>query len=339
MKKSDKRIVNRMNIVFFLILLFSFFVIGKIFYIQNNHKQDPSVLIETIKNVEVESSRGNIYSENGDLIVSTVTKYELRWDSKIASQKLYNSSLDDLSFNLSNFFNKEKNYFKDYLNKARVNNNRYLLIGRDLSITDVNLIKSFPIFNQGLFKGGLIIKENHSRQSHLGKVAERTIGYEKVDKSGNYIRVGLEGAYSEFLSGKTGLRLMQKIADGQWKPMTSYYERDPVPGYDIHTTIDTEIQDIVHHELLFQLENFEADHGTMIVMETKTGKIKAISNLGVNQDGKYYERLNYAVGESHEPGSTFKVMTMIAALEDGLIKPTDSVDTENGILKFYNKYE
>ena len=81
---------------------------------------------------------------------------------------------------------------------------------------------------------------------------------------------------------------MQKIADGQWKPMTSYYERDPVPGYDIHTTIDTEIQDIVHHELLYQLENFEADHGTMIVMETKTGKIKAISNLGVNKDGKYY---------------------------------------------------
>ena len=339
MKKSDKRIINRMNFVFFLFLLFSFFVIGKIFYLQNTHEQDPSVLIETIKNVEVESSRGNIYSENGDLIVSTVTMYELRWDSKIPSQNLYNSGLDDLSINLSNFFNKEKDYFKDYLNKARINNNRYLLIGRNLSISDVNLIKSFPIFNQGLYKGGLIINESHSRQSHLGKVAERTIGYEKVDRSGNYIRVGLEGAYSEFLSGKSGLRLMQKIADGQWKPMTSYYERDPIQGYDIHTTIDTEIQDIVHHELLHQLENFEADHGTMIVMETKTGKIKAISNLGVNQDGKYYERLNYAVGESHEPGSTFKLMTMIAALEDGLIKPTDSVDTENGILKFYNKYE
>ena len=113
MKKSDKRIINRMNIVFFLFLLFSFFVIGKIFYLQNTHEQDPSVLIETIKNVEVESSRGNIYSENGDLIVSTVTKYELRWDSKIPSQNLYNSGLDDLSINLSNFFNKEKNYFKD----------------------------------------------------------------------------------------------------------------------------------------------------------------------------------------------------------------------------------
>ena len=103
MKKSDKRIINRMNIVFFLFLLFSFFVIGKIFYLQNTHEQNPSVLIETIKNVEVESSRGNIYSENGDLIVSTVTMYELRWDSKIPSQNLYNSGLDDLSINLSNF--------------------------------------------------------------------------------------------------------------------------------------------------------------------------------------------------------------------------------------------
>ena len=339
MKKLDKRIVNRMNILFFLFLLFSLVVIGKIFYIQNTYEDNPSVSLETIKNIEVESSRGNIYSENGDLIVSTVTKYELRWDSKIPSSNLYDSNLDTLSTRLSIFFNKEKNYFKRYLNQARKNNNRYLLIGKNLSITDVNYVKSFPIFNQGLYKGGLIIKESHSRQSHLGKVAERTIGYEKVDEFGNYIRVGLEGAYSEFLAGKSGLRLMQKIADGQWKPMTSYYERDPVQGYDIHTTIDTEIQDIVHHELLHQLEKFEADHGTMIVMETKTGKIKAISNLGANQDGKFYERLNYAVGESHEPGSTFKLMTMIAALEDGLVKPNDSVDTGNGILKFYNKYE
>ena len=339
MKKLDKRIVNRMNILFFLFLLFSLVVISKIFYIQNTYEDNPSVSLETIKNIEVESSRGNIYSENGDLIVSTVTKYELRWDSKIPSSNLYESNLDTLSTRLAIFFNKEKNYFTRYLNQARKNNNRYLLIGKNLSISDVNYVKSFPIFNRGLYKGGLIIKESHSRQSHLGKVAERTIGYEKVDEFGNYIRVGLEGAYSEFLAGKSGLRLMQKIADGQWKPMTSYYERDPVQGYDIHTTIDTEIQDIVHHELLHQLEKFEADHGTMIVMETKTGKIKAISNLGANQDGKFYERLNYAVGESHEPGSTFKLMTMIAALEDGLVKPNDSVDTGNGILKFYNKYE
>ena len=127
MKKLDKRIVNRMNILFFLFLLFSLVVIGKIFYIQNTYEDNPTVSLETIKNIEVESSRGNIYSENGDLIVSTVTKYELRWDSKIPSSNLYDSNLDTLSTRLSIFFNKEKNYFKRYLNQARKNNNLSLI--------------------------------------------------------------------------------------------------------------------------------------------------------------------------------------------------------------------
>jgi len=146
----------------------------------------------------------------------------------------------------------------------------------------------------------------------------------------------LEGAYSEYLSGKSGLRLMQKIADGQWKPMTVNYKRKPIPGYDVHTTIDTQIQDMVHHELLYQLEKYEADHGTMILMETNSGKVKAISNLGRTSEGKYYEKINYGIWESQEPGSTFKLMSLIAALEDGVVSPTDSVDTGNGVLKFYN---
>ncbi|MBT7683387.1 MAG: penicillin-binding protein 2, partial [Cryomorphaceae bacterium] len=219
----------------------------------------------------------------------------------------------------------------------RDNNNRYLLIGKNLSISDVNNIKSFPIFNRGIYKGGLIINEHYKRQSHLGKIAERTIGYEKVDELGNYMRIGLEGAYSEYLSGKSGSRLMQKIADGQWKPIRSYYEREPVQGYDVHTTIDTQIQDAVHHELLYQLEKYEADHGTMIVMETKSGKVKGISNLARTSKGKYYEKLNYGIWESQEPGSTFKLMSLIAALEDGAVSPKDSVDTGNGVLKFYNE--
>jgi len=340
MNKSINRIAARMNIMFFLFMLFSFFLIGKIFYLQNFELDKNSITtIEAVKNIEVESPRGNIYSDNGDLIVSTVVTHELRWDSKMPSIRIYDDNIIDLSSELSNFFQgKDKQYFQDKLNQARKNNNRYLLIGKNLSINEVNKIKSFPIFNQGLYKGGLIVKETHTRQSHLGKIAERTIGYEKIDKNG-IIRVGLEGAYSEYLSGKSGIRLMQKIADGQWKPMTPYYEREPVQGYDIHTTIDTQIQDIVHHELLFQLEKFEADHGTMIIMETNSGKVKAISNLGRTSEGKYYEKINYGIWESQEPGSTFKLMTMIAALEDGVVSPNDTVDTGNGILKFYNKYE
>jgi len=324
--------------MFFLFLLISFFLIGKIFYLQNLEvDENTRSSIEAVKNIEVEPSRGNIYSDNGDLIVSTVIKYELRWDSKTPSLKVFDDYILDLSRELSLYFDKTQEYFFNYLNTARDNNNRYLLIGKNLSISDVNNIKSFPIFNRGLYKGGLIINEHYKRQSHLGKIAERTIGYEKVDELGNYMRIGLEGAYSEYLSGKSGLRLMQKIADGQWKPIRSYYEREPVQGYDVHTTIDTEIQDAVHHELLYQLEKYEADHGTMIVMETKSGKVKGISNLARTSKGKYYEKLNYGIWESQEPGSTFKLMSLIAALEDGAVSPKDSVDTGNGVLKFYNE--
>ena len=336
MIKSNNRIANRMNFIFFLSLLFSFFLIGKIFYLQNIEVETISKSrIEAVKNIEVESQRGNIYSDNGDLIVSTVIKYELRWDSKTPSSTIYHDHIYDLSEELSSYFHKTQEYFLNYLKDARINNNRYLLIGKNLSITDVNKIKSFPIFNQGVYKGGLIIKEQHTRQSHLGKIAERTIGYEKL-LDGKYTRIGLEGAYSEYLTGKSGLRLMQKIADGQWKPITTNYKRKPIPGYDIHTTIDTQIQDMVHHELLYQLEKYEADHGTMILMETNSGNIKAISNLGRTSKGKYYEKINYGIWESQEPGSTFKLMSLIAALEDGMISPTDSVDTGNGVLKIYN---
>ena len=337
MSKSNNRIANRMNIIFFLSLLFSFVLIGKIFYLQNIEVETiTKSTIEAVKNIEVESPRGNIYSDNGDLIVSTVVKYELRWDSKTPSSSIYSANISDLSKELSAYFNTTQEYFLNHLKNARINNNRYLLIGKNLSIIDVNKIKSFPIFNQGMYKGGLIVKEQHTRQSHLGKVAERTIGYEKL-LNGKYKRIGLEGAYSEYLSGKSGLRLMQKIADGQWKPMTVNFKRKPVPGYDVHTTIDTQIQDMVHHELLYQLEKYEADHGTMILMETKSGKVKAISNLGRTSEGKYYEKINYGIWESQEPGSTFKLMSLIAALEDGVVSPTDSVDTGNGVLKFYNE--
>ena len=337
MSKSNNTLASRMNIMFFLFLLFSFFLVGKIFYLQNVEVEENTIsTIEAVKNIEVESSRGNIYSDNGDLIVSTVIKYELRWDSKTPSSTIYHDHIYDLSEELSSYFHKTQEYFLNYLKDARINNNRYLLIGKNLSITDVNKIKSFPIFNQGVYKGGLIIKEQHTRQSHLGKIAERTIGYEKL-LDGKYTRIGLEGAYSEYLTGKSGLRLMQKIADGQWKPITTNYKRKPIPGYDIHTTIDTQIQDMVHHELLYQLEKYEADHGTMILMETNSGNIKAISNLGRTSKGKYYEKINYGIWESQEPGSTFKLMSLIAALEDGMISPTDSVDTGNGVLKIYNK--
>ena len=329
MAKGNSKIVNRMNLIFFFFLLFSAFLISKIFYIQSFEY----VSLETIKNIEVESTRGNIYSSGGDLIASTVSKFEIRWDSQVPSEKIFQDNKVQLAQKLSELLSDSTEYYIDIMNNARKNKNRYLLIAKDIEINQLNAIKTFPMFNLGIYKGGLIIKENHLRKSHLGKIAERTIGsFKKGIKE-----VGLEKAYSQYLGGKNGLRRMQKISKGQWKPLKTEYEIEPKEGYDLHTTIDLKIQDFTHNELLSQLKKFEADHGTAIIMETKTGNILGISNLGINSEGNYYERLNYAIGEKYEPGSIFKLMSLIAALEDGLVKHSDSIDTQNGIWKIYGE--
>ena len=195
------------------------------------------------------------------------------------------------------------------------------------------------MFNKSSLQGGLIVESRLARENPIGKIAERTIGYEKRDPSGNYLRVGLEGAFGQYLKGENGRRLKQKIANGQWKPINDNNEKEPTEGFDVHTTLNINMQDIAHHALLGQLEKYEADHGSVVVMETKTGNIKAISNLGRTSKGKYYEKLNYAIGEAHEPGSTFKLMGIIAALEDGVIDQNDLVDTTGGELTFYKKYK
>ena len=329
MAKGKSKIVNRMNLIFFFFLLFSAFLISKIFYIQSFEY----VSLETIKNIEVESTRGNIYSSGGELIASTVSKFEIRWDSQVPSEKIFQDNKVQLAQKLSELLSDSTEYYIDIMNNARKNKNRYLLIAKDIEINQLNAIKTFPMFNLGIYKGGLIIKENHLRKSHLGKIAERTIGsFKKGIKE-----VGLEKAYSQYLGGKNGLRRMQKISNGQWKPLKTEYEIEPKEGYDLHTTIDLKIQEFTHNELLSQLQEFEADHGTAIIMETKTGNILSISNLGINSEGDYYERLNYAIGEKYEPGSTFKLMSLIAVLEDGLVEHSDSIDTQNGIWKIHGE--
>ena len=208
-------------------------------------------------------------------------------------------------------------------------------MARNLDYSDYIAVKDFPLLNKGPYKGGLIVEQKTVREHPLGKIAERSVGYERKDENGYYTRVGLEGAIGQYLRGVEGKRLKQKIAKGQWKPIGMDNIVEPKDGYDVISTIDINIQDIAHHALLKQLEHYKADHGTVIVMETKTGEVKAISNLGMTKEGKYYERLNYAIGESHEPGSTFKLMNLVAALEDKVIDTSSVVDTEKGYWRIY----
>ncbi|MCB0427220.1 MAG: transpeptidase family protein [Mangrovimonas sp.] len=321
--------------------IFAIAIVVKICDIQFVHGDTYRDLAETrtVKNVTIPANRGNIYSADGSLLATSVPKYDIRIDALAPSDATFNKYLVSLSDSLSRYSGKSSSYYQNQLRKARANKNRYFLLARNIGYSDYARMRNFPMLNLGAFKGGLIVEQTTKREYPMGGIAQRSIGYERYDEDGNVTRPGIDGAYGvQYLRGVDGHRLKQKIGNGQWKPLTDYNEIEPRDGYDVYSTIDTNIQDIAHHALLEQLEKYKADHGCVVVMEVATGEIRAISNLGRTSDGYYYEKLNYAVGESHEPGSTFKLMAVTAALEDKVIDTSDVVDTKNGVLTFYGKH-
>ena len=337
----SKKLMQRFYLLVTLILIFSFILIFKLFHIQFYENEtglgfEPESIV---KNVILEPSRGNIYASDGNILATSIPRYELHWDSVTTDDYLFETKKKTLADSIASLTGVSSKFILKKLEKAKKNKNRYLLIAKNVSYSDYKKYKTFPIFNQNVYRGGLIVEQEIKREHPLGKIAERTIGYEKLDNNGSYFRVGLEGAFSEYLRGNPGIRLKQKIANGQWKPISDSNEKEPTEGFDLYTTLDVNIQEIVHNTLLGQLEKFGAEHGTVVVMEVKTGEIKAIANLGRTVEGKYYEKLNYAVGEAHEPGSTFKLMAMIAALEDKVIDNNSLINTGKGELKFFGKYK
>ncbi|MGS2738959.1 penicillin-binding protein [Sinomicrobium sp. M5D2P17] len=335
---TEKKILHRLYFVAGAMFLFSLAVAVKLVFIQVDGEEYRQMAAErTIRNFTIPANRGNLYSDDGSLLATSVTKYDIRFDALTVSAKNFEKNLKPLSDKLSALLGKPSSYYQRVFRKARANKNRYLLVARDLGYADYIRIKNFPLFELGPYKGGIIVEQHVEREHPLGKMAERSIGYERLDGEGHALRVGLEGAYSEYLRGREGRRLKQRIAKGQWKPISDNNEVEPRDGYDVISTIDINIQDIAHHALLSQLEKYKAEHGTVVVMETRTGEVKAISNLGRTEDGKYYEKLNYAIGESHEPGSTFKLMALAVALDDKVVDTSDIVDTEKGTIYYHRR--
>jgi cell division protein FtsI (penicillin-binding protein 3) len=286
----------------------------------------------TRKPFTINANKGNVYASDGNLLATSMSKFTIRMDVMSVDAEIFNKDVVELSKSLANFLGKSPGFFEKKLRDARKFRNRYLLIAKDLGYNDYVKIKKFPIFKLGVYRGGFIAEQKTIRTHPIGKIAERTIGYH--DARGE---AGIEGAFSEYLKGEDGLRWKQKIAKGQWKPINDVNEKEPIDGHDVVTTLDVNIQDITHHALLRQLEYFEAEHGCAVVMETSTGEIKAISNLGRTSEGKYYEKRNYAVWESHEPGSTFKLASLMAALDDKKIDTSTVVDTEKGRIYIHGK--
>jgi len=340
MSEKETNILNKLYFISGCMFIFALLVVFKLSKIQFVQGEAYRSLAEkrSIKNVVIPANRGNVYSVDGSLLATSVPKYDIRIDLVTSSERNFQSNIQALCDSISVFNGSSSLELQKRIREARQNKNRYFLLARNIDYSDYLRFRSYPLLNLGAFRGGLIVEQTTKRDYPLGGIAQRSVGYERIDDNGFVTRVGIDGAFGEkYLSGIDGKRLKQSIGKGQWKPIDDFNQTEPQDGYDVYTTIDVNIQDIAHHALLEQLEKYNADHGSVVVMETKTGAIRAISNLGRNAEGKYYERLNYAVGESHEPGSTFKLMALAVALDDQKIDTTTIVDTKKGVLSFYGK--
>lgn len=337
MAVEDKNISYRIYLVAFFIFLMAIAITVKLTNIQWVEGDYYRKLAKerTVRTFVIPANKGNIYSADGSLLATSIPNYTIRFDAMAPKEEDFEKNVKPLADELSKLLGKSSSSYQSLLRKARANKNRYTFLAEDLSYTEYAKIKSFPLFNKGANKGGIIVEQQTVREHPIGKIAERTIGYERIDENGQLKRVGIEGAFGKYLNGKDGKVLKQKIAKGQWKPIRDQNEVDPQDGYDVISTIDVYIQDIAHHALLKQLEEYDAEHGCVVVMETKTGKVKAISNLGRDKkSGNYYETINYAVAESHEPGSTFKLVDMIALLDDNKVDTSKVYDSRGGVITY-----
>lgn len=333
-----KDILWRVYISFFLIAALGTAVVYRIIKIQNIDHGYWKKVADSVNTqfFTIQPTRGNIYADDGSLLLASIPKYDIRMDFKpeALTDKVFYGKVDSLALCLSRYF-KDRSYrtYRKLLIQKRKEGARYYLIKRNVSHNQLKDIKKFPIFRRGQYKGGLIIEQKSKRIKPFGELASRMLGF----KNENIVGVGMEGAFNSYLQGESGKRLMQKVSDGQWIPINKENELEPEDGKDIYSTIDINIQDLAERALLRSLEKNEADHGCTVVMEVHTGKVKAIANLKRNSEGKYYEKYNYAIGESVEPGSTFKLISALVLLKNDLIKPSDSIETGNGEYQYYDR--
>lgn len=330
--------MNRVYILYFFLLVGGLAILGKIGYLQlvEGEKLRETARQVTMDYRNVEAVRGSIHDVNGRLLATSVPIFDIRMDvaSEHISDELFHEKLDSLARGLATLF-KDRHYrsYRSSLMSGRQSGNRYLLIKRNVTYNELKVLRELPILRRGKYKGGLIVISKNRREKPFRKLAARTIGYSRK----GYL-VGLEGAYNNVLEGESGKQLMQRIASNVWVPVDQGNLVEPKNGHDILTTIDVNIQDVAESALEEHLKLHGADHGCAVLMEVSTGEIKAIANLKHDTaTGEYTERYNYAIGESTEPGSTFKIASLMVGLEDGKFDVDDSVDTEGGVTNFFGQ--
>ena len=281
--------------------------------------------------------RGNIISSDGALLATSIPYFDVYWDSRGADSTEFIKNLDSLSYDLSVSLGTEytAQAWHDYLFTNRFTyHTQYVPIVKGLTPYQLAQIKTFPIFKNRAADGGVIVVRDNKREHPFRMLALRTLGYVKEGVN----PVGLEGRYNNVLSGDTAKVLMRKLSADTYIPVNDLTDIEPKHGIDIVTTIDANVQEIAQTALVRSLERYQGEHGCAIVMEVKTGKIKAITNIGRTEDKKNWtEDYNYAIGAAIEPGSTWKLASMLSLLEDDAVKLTDTVDIRDGSITYYDQ--
>jgi len=323
-----------------MMLVLGVCIFAKAFYIQNAEGAYWRSLSDSLhlEYREMDAERGTIYSEDGRILSSSIPFFDIYLDFGADGIQEKNGErlkqhLDSIAYNLALILGEKteveyKRELMDVFNRQ----DRYHLLTRNIDFNQYQSLRSIGFIKKNKNKNGFIFIEKEKRMTPFGLLANRTIGLsrEYVDSTGNIVTksVGIEKTYDSLLKGVTGKRLVRRIAGGAFVPVEGS-EIEPDNGKDIITTLDVNIQDIAEQALLKVMSENECTNGTCIVMEVSTGKIKAIANLGRQPDGSYLEDMNYAITRS-EPGSTFKLITMLSALNDQYINLSSHVNIEGG---------
>jgi cell division protein FtsI (penicillin-binding protein 3) len=329
-----RSILLRVRVAFLFVALFAIAVVVKIGHIQMVEGERWAAMGEriTFDYKRVKATRGNIYSDNGSLLATSLPFYKIAFDATIPTDEVFKAGVDSLAYHLSRFFkDRSQKEYKRFLIDARETGKQYVVVNRRKVDYQEKMMMKWPIFREGRLRGGAIFEKVDVRYMPFANLARRTVGFINENEHG----AGLEYSFNEQLAGQDGYAYYQKIAGGVWKPVFDANNIKAVNGLDLQTTLDINLQDVAETALHRAMLQHKADDGMVVVMEVKTGEIKAISNLSSDGNGHYSEKLNFAA-HNFEPGSTFKLVTMMALLEDGRVRLTDTIDTGNGEVQFYN---
>ena len=326
-------------LVYFLVLIFGIAIIAKIILVQTKDNKEMVKLAEQreYRVDTLEASRGNIFSSDGQLMATTIPLYDVFFDYKSVDSTFLADNIDSLCGQMANLFPKRnREQWKAFFAEGRAKKNRHYKIALNITQTELRQMQQFVIFNRGLYKNGLIIDKKIRREHPYKDLASLMLGMAN-EKKGYFF--GLEGAYNDYLRGQNGRQLVRRIHHGGWIPVDSDDNTDALNGDDIITTFDIKLQDIVESALNNTLTVNKAEQGCAILMDVETGYVKALANLSLNHEtGKYEELYNVALAERYEPGSVFKIASMVVLLNNNEnMNLSDRVNIGTGPIKFSNR--